>query len=255
MAQKNSLRGSKCRCMQSVVALRRLFFLTFAVFLFLGPPTASSASGEKRTLRAADAALQAARQGALARKRGDLAASCRAFSKAVQLTPKWALAQLELGRCLRLLGAPYSHMSRHLELALRWFPGWSLVHIEAGLAAEDSGLKSVARASYRKALTLNPKDIRAQAGLTRVSPTLPLDAQITHLKSFLRRHPHSIAATRQLARALEKKGAFDQAETLLRQVLRQSRHKTAAAAALGKFGQRTGRPLAIETAQKALKRP
>ena len=87
--------------------------------------------------KAAARALEAARQGALARRRGDIASACQAFEHAVHLTPTWAVAQLELGRCYRLLGDPRGKARSHLELAKKWLPDWSLVHIELGRLMED----------------------------------------------------------------------------------------------------------------------
>ncbi len=239
--------------MTVLLALRPARFLCFGVFLatlLTAPPHpwARTQVGAK-----AEQALLAARRGALARRAGDLASSCRAFDRAVKLAPNWAVAQLELARCLRLLGAPRAQAERHLALALRWYPRWSLVHIELGKLSEDHGLRARAHAAYRRAVALEPADVRGQAGLVRSFANRRAPALLRYLKRLLARQPNDIAVWRRLAVVYEARKQLVQAEHALRQVLARSRHPAAAAAALGRFGVRTGRPAAVQTARKLLK--
>ena len=196
-------------------------------------------------------ALKAAREGALSRRQGDLVKACRAFERAAELTPTWAVARLELGRCYRLLGDPNGSAAAHLKSALKWLPKWSLIHIELGRIAEDERRLEDAGKAYERAEELAPADIRAASGAARLASSPREAGQIARLRRILKRQPGNLALLRELADKTEARGAFAEAEAALVEILKRSQFRGRAAARLALFGERTKRSTAIKTAQDA----
>jgi tetratricopeptide (TPR) repeat protein len=186
-------------------------------------------------------ALEEARSGALSRRNGDIVGACRAFERAVDLTPTWAVAQLELGRCYRLLGDPKGSALTHLNLALKWLPKWSLIHIELGRLAEDNRRLDAAGAAYGKAETLAAADIRAAGGAARLAPHSSGSARLIRLRRLLNRQPGNLALLHELALNAEAVSSMDEAQEALVKILKRSRYPKRAAARLVRFGKRTGR--------------
>jgi tetratricopeptide (TPR) repeat protein len=219
---------------------RLLPILCFALLLPLAD-TPQARAVEDPVVNKATRALEKARAGALARRNGDIVGACRAFEGAVELTPTWAVAQLELGRCYRLLGDPKGSALTHLNLALKWLPAWSLIHIELGRLAEDNRRLDAAGVAYSKAESLAAADIRAAGGAARLAPHNSGSARLIRLRRILKRQPGNLALLHELAVNAEAVSAFDEAQDALVKILERSRYPQRAAARLVRFGQRTGR--------------
>lgn len=212
----------------------------------------ASASAEAAPNKAS-LALKAARKGALARQRGDLVKACRSFERAVALTPTWGIAQLELGRCYRLLGDPEGLAKKHLLEALRWLPKWGLIHIELAKLAEDNRRMEAAGRAYREAEKLAPADVRAASGAARLAPMASSALRMVRLRRILKRQPHNLALINALAQEAESNGALAEAEGLLLRAMKQSRYPGQAAARLARFALRHQRKKALSAAKRVLK--
>lgn len=193
-------------------------------------------------------------QGALALRDGDLDLACRRFGNAVALTPTWAMARYELGRCLRLVGDPDGDAEEHLRIAADGLPDRGVVRLEMAKLLEDQGRPKEARKWYREALVLSPADVRADAGAARIFPPKAADKALPALRRVQRRLPGELAWWSRLAEAAEGAGLLDEAEEALRRLLEASADRGRAAARLALFGRRTGREKAVQAAAKALSR-
>ncbi len=215
-----------------------------------GPGGRALASGPDGAGRA----LQAFEGGAAAMAQGRLVDACVAYDKAVRLTPTWALARLELGRCARLMGDPAGVADLHLRRAATAMADRAVVHLERGLAAEDLGRTRHAREHFRRAASVAPTDPRVTPALARVVSDRRVGVvELEHLRRLVASQPEELAAWRQLADVSERVGALDEAERALRHVLESARDKAGAAVALARFGARTDRPAAVEEGRRALR--
>ena len=235
-----------------ILNIRTLWVLGLIAASFGVSPEASAQTDKVQDTQVAvknnaSLALEAARSGALARRNGEIVKACSSFERAVELTPTWAVAQMELGRCYRLLGDPKGVARSHLELALKWLPKWSLVHIELGRIAEDQRMPKIAGEYYAQAEQLAAADIRAAGGSARLAPASSPAAKLVRLRRIIQRQPNNLALLGELAKLAESISALDEAERALRTIVKLSRYPKRSAARLVRFGKRTGRSEAVPT--------
>jgi tetratricopeptide (TPR) repeat protein len=224
--------------------------LSLTTVSFVVPAAQSEPLGTTR----AQEALALARHAAISRRHGHLVKSCELFTRAMRLTPTWAVAQLEVGRCLRLLGDPERKALGHLRKALKWYPQWSLVHVEVGRLAEDRGQHKDAIRAYRRASRLTPVDIRAVDGLARYARRDGGLPALVRVRRLVHRMPHSVAAWRKLADIAEAQKAYTEAEKAWMEIVKRSQYTKRAAAGMARFALRAGRHKALLKAKKLLQK-
>ncbi|PIE66009.1 MAG: hypothetical protein CSA24_01130 [Deltaproteobacteria bacterium] len=219
------------------------------------PAAAPPAPTVTRSSTGDDAAKAAEvfREGLALERKGEYGLACDAYAKAVTLTPDWALARYQYARCLRLLGDLDNQAAKHIAVAetqIRRPP----IFIEKGRIAEDHNDREAAIDAYAKAFELAPAEVRAQAGLARLSDDATTDRRaLGRMKAYVSRYPRSIAGWRQLARLAEQRRKHKVAEEALLKVIELSPNRRAAVAALGAYGQRTRRRKVVERAHKLLR--
>ncbi|MGM0574564.1 MAG: tetratricopeptide repeat protein [Myxococcota bacterium] len=214
-------------------------------------PTGVGAADEEPD--AATRALEQVGQGAVDLRKGRLLDACAHFRRAVDLTPTWAMAHFELGRCLRLVGDPAGEARAHLEEAVERLPDRPLLWIELARLEEDQGHREAALEAWREALGLSPADARVGDALARLAPAGEGAPTLERLRRKTRRSPSDAAAWRRLAEVAESMGALDEAEEALEHLLELAADPRSAAAALGRFGLRHDRPGAVRRARGALR--
>lgn len=215
----------------------------------LGGPAARATDG--RGSNRAERALSVLRDGAEALHGGRIARACDGFRRAVELTPTWGMARLELGRCLRLLGRPGEEAGRHLERALELLPERAVVRAELGRRACDRGRPEAARQWFQRALDRDPGRDGVRDALAGAIPETPTVATLERLRALTERRPAEVAAWRLRARVAEALGNLDEARRALERAVELARGPEAAAA-LGRFGRRHDRPEAVARARGAL---
>lgn len=207
-----------------------------------GPPTADAAAGE-------DPASEAARlfgEAVALEREHRFSEACPRFARAVELTPAFALARFELAQCLRMIGDLDGGAEGHLAASAAGLPA-APVLVERGRLAEDRGAYPLAISAYREALVAMPAEARAIAGLARLAEGR---AGLPRAQAFVDANPFSVAGWRKLAEVAEAARRYPLAEQALVEVVKLSSNKRAAAAALGAFGQRTGRASAVAAAAR-----
>ena len=227
----------------------RELFCVFGAAAALSMATPPARAVPERT---ATAALKAVARGALARRAGDLLGACAAFREAMRLTPTWAAANFEFGRCLRLLGDPWQTADDHLRQAVRTLPDRPVLRLELAKQARDRGDLSSALATYRKVAALVPRDVDAAEGVAMLGP--PSDETAKRLERLIAHQPLNLGVWRRLAEVYEKLGRLAEAEAALEIIVKRSVNRGASAAALGRFGVRTGRKSAIDAAKASFRR-
>lgn len=191
-------------------------------------------------------------EGALALRSGRLVEACEAFERAVAMTPTWAMAQLELARCLRLIGDPRGDAGQHLATALAALQDRPAPFLERGHRAEDAGDLEEACASYGEALSLDPGSAEAQAGLVRCVPIAAGLSTLERVRRASRGSPALLAAWWRVAEVAEALGFLDEADAALRYLIDHSAAPKRAAAALAAFAARHSRPSAMQRARQVL---
>ncbi len=142
------------------------------------------------------------------------------YQKALELRPDYAEAHHNLGVCLRARQRP-SDAIKHLQAARRLGLDRAELYQNLGSTQVDSLDIGSAMDSYRAAIKRNPEDITSHRNLN----TLLWEQELLgeHLKSYheaLVKRPGSEQLAMACAVALNQKGAFEEAERVLRQGLR-----------------------------------
>jgi predicted Zn-dependent protease len=187
--------------------------------------------------------------GTAERKAGNLVGACRSFARAVELTPAWGMARLELAQCLRLTGDPNGDAGTHLQAAKAELQDRSVYWIEAARLLEDAAQPGEAAEAYGRSLRLFPAEVRASTGLALTGSDA---TAIDRLRALAERQPSNLRAWSRLADLAEGAGRVEEAERALRQIVSLSGDRTRAAARFGRFGERVGRPALAAEARRIL---
>jgi tetratricopeptide (TPR) repeat protein len=97
-------------------------------------------------------------------RRGDTVAGARELLRAVNLSPNYADARYNLGKCLIELGM-FDEAIVHLRKAVRLEPDHWKAHNNLGVALARSGQVNEAVEQFRRAVALKPDDIPARNNL------------------------------------------------------------------------------------------
>jgi len=98
---------------------------------------------------------------------GRVSRSMQTAEDAVRAQPKSLDVRLMFVRTL-LASKDYTRASREISSLTTEYPTAAPVHVQAGILAASQGSSGVARASFERALSIDPNSIEALAGLTAI---------------------------------------------------------------------------------------
>lgn len=158
-------------------------------------------------------------EGVQAKQAGHWADAARHFERAVEASPTWVLARLELAEAMLQLGLDPNQIGQHLAQVGLIDDGNPRYHYLSALLHEQQGRPRQAAAAYEQALSYRPSlvDARVRLGRLLVREDSPAEA-VEHFEYAVARRPDDLAARSGLAQAYEKSGAVAEAERALRSI-------------------------------------
>lgn len=158
-------------------------------------------------------------EGVQAKRAGHWADAARHFERAVQASPTWVLARLELAEALLQIGSDPDQIGQHLAQVGLIDDRNPRYHYLSALLHEQQGRPRQAAASYEQALSYRPSLLEARVRLGRLLVREESAAEaVEHLEYAVERRPDDLAARSALAEAYEKSGAVANAEREYRSI-------------------------------------
>ena len=155
--------------------------------------------------------------------------------KALELEPRYPLAETELGIALKVPPGDTAEATEHFRNALRMDPGFALAHFQLGLSLAEAGQTSAAIEELGTAARLEPGNADAHNNLgvaLCVAGRLP--EGILEMRTALRIRPDFATAHFDLGCALEQLGRHAEAASEFEAVLALKRGDPAALQMLGR---------------------
>lgn len=151
--------------------------------------------------------------GALLRSQGDSAGALVPMQKSVQLSPRDAQAQTNLGLVLNDLGRLKESVACHRR-ALAILPSFDEAHVNLGSAFLSQNRLTEAEVCYRQAVALNPNYAGAYSnlGISLFRQRRFVEAEAAYLEA-LRIFPEYAEAYNNLGNTLKAQSRLDEAET------------------------------------------